>query len=97
MFPVSNRQIKDAIRAKYAWPGGYTIFGITSDGACLCCECMRKHFKSILWSRLHNVSDGWKVEAIDSAAGLESREFIEQNTEEYSLTYCDHCNKILND
>jgi len=49
---LTNKELKQAIRSKYAWPGGYEIFGITSDGACLCTDCMKKEFKSILWMEM---------------------------------------------
>lgn len=80
---VDNFQLKRVIRDKYAWPGGYEMFGITSDGAVLCCDCMRKEFRQIAWSRLHDVNDGWKVEAIGHDGELDD------------TTYCDHCNKFL--
>jgi hypothetical protein len=89
-------EIKYAIRNKYAWPGGYEFFGICSDGGTLCPDCMKENFYSILWSIKNGVSDGWKVEAIDSAQNLECEEYISDNPEEYSLTSCVHCNKILN-
>lgn len=89
--------IKNAIRHKYAWPGGYTLFSVTSDGAALCIPCMKKEFRSILWSLKNNVSDGWKVSSIHASCELESNEYINENIDEHSHTYCDHCNVILND
>ena len=74
--------IKQAIRDEYAWPGGYPLFLVTSDGAALCIDCGKKEYRSIVWAIRHNVSDGWKVEAADI------------NYEDAEL-YCDHCsNKI---
>lgn len=75
-------RLKEAIRQKYAF-GGYEIVGITSDGGLLCCDCMRKEFKNICWSIIHNVSNGWKVEAIDCTANMEG------------LNLCDHCGKTI--
>ena len=94
---MNTKQLKDAIRTKHAWPGGYTLFGVCSDGGVLCCKCMRENFRLILWSVKNNVSDGWKVDGIDHSGNLEPREWIEEHSEEYSLLFCDHCNDVLND
>ena len=29
-------QVKDAIRNPFAWPGGYPVYTVMSDGALLC-------------------------------------------------------------
>lgn len=94
---MNTKELKNAIRNKYAWPGGYTLFGVCSDGGVLCSKCMRENFHSILWSIKNNVSDGWKVIRIDCAANLEPREWIEEHSEEYCLEFCAHCNDVLND
>ena len=71
-------EIKEAIRSKYAWPGGYPLYLVTSDGACLCTDCGKKEYRQIVWAIRHNVSDGWKVEAAD--INWEEPDFL-----------CDHC------
>ena len=78
-----NMALKAAIRTKYAWPGGYELFGICNDGAALCCDCMRREYYSITYSRRHKINDGWRVVAIDSAAEYDS------------LVQCAHCNKTI--
>lgn len=78
-----NMALKAAIRAKYAWPDGYELFGIANDGAVLCCDCMRREYRLIAYSRRHKINDGWRIVAIDSAANYDS------------LIYCAHCNKII--
>lgn len=77
-----RKNIKDAIRNKYAWPGGYPLFLITSDGAALCVECGRKEFRLIAdaWARCDG--NGWFVQAADV------------NWEDGDL-YCDHCSKQI--
>ena len=40
--------IKQAIRDKYAWPGGYPLFLVTSDGAALCIDCGKKEYRNII-------------------------------------------------
>ena len=92
----NNQQLKQAIRSKFAWPGGYELFGITSDGHLLCYECMRENFRQILISNKHRLTDGWRVDAIDSAANLESAEWIAENSAGYGPDYCAHCDKELN-
>lgn len=79
----NNTALKAAIRTKYAWPGGYELFGIANDGACTCCDCMRREYYQIAYSRRYKINDGWRIVAIDSAANYDS--FI----------YCEHCNKII--
>jgi len=74
--------IKQAIRDKYAWPGGYPLYLVTSDGAALCVDCARKEYKQIAYARRHNLSDGWNVEAY----GI--------NYEDQDLI-CDHCGESI--
>ena len=58
-------KIKQAIRDKYAWPGGYPLFLITSDGGALCMKCGKKEYKNIAYAIRHDLSDGWNVIAFD--------------------------------
>lgn len=78
-----NMALKAAIRTKYAWPGGYELFGFCDDGAVLCCDCMRREYHLIAYSRRHKINDGWRIVAIDSAAAYDS------------LITCIHCNKTI--
>jgi hypothetical protein len=80
---LTSHKLKAAIREKFAWPGGYEIFGVTNDGACLCTGCMRKEYKQIAYARLHNLQDGWRVEAISIDCYLEE------------TVFCEHCNKPI--
>lgn len=57
--------LKQAVRQKYAWPGGYPLSAITSDGAALCMECVRKNWSLVAKSTLHRWSDGWCVDFVD--------------------------------
>ena len=38
-------QVKQAIREPYAWPGGYPVYVVCSDGAMLCTTCAKDNFK----------------------------------------------------
>ena len=59
----------------YAWPGGYPLFAVTSDGAALCKCCAKTEREAIGTT---TGSDGWRVTA------------LEVNWEDPAL-FCDHC------
>lgn len=59
------RKIKGAIRAPYAWPGGYPISVIMSDGAAICPSCAKQNFRSIVWSTKNRVNDGWRPAGVE--------------------------------
>ena len=63
-MPRVDAAVKDAIRNKYAWPGGYPLFLITTDGGALCVECGRKEFKQIAYAVRHSLNDGWNAAAV---------------------------------
>jgi hypothetical protein len=66
----------------YAWPGGYSIFGVTSDGGVLCARCMDAERRSIAYAIGHDVPDGWRVEAVDCMANVDGDDTM----------ICDGCN-----
>ncbi len=72
----SLRLADQLVRSPYAFPGGYPLFAVTSDAACLCRKCCSTERESIGTT---TGSDGWNVVATDV------------NWEDPSL-YCDHCN-----
>ena len=74
--------IKQAKNKKYAWPGGYPLFLMCSDGGCLCVKCGKSEYRQIAYSIRHDRQDGWKVEAADV------------NWEDGNL-YCDHCEDVI--
>lgn len=78
-----NTALKAAIRTKYVWPGGYELFGICDDGAVLCCDCMRREYYLIAYSRRHKINDGWNVVAVECAANYDSH------------ISCEHCNNAI--
>ena len=69
-------------RNPYAWPGGYNIAGITSDGALLCSKCIREEYRNVMNSSYTECSDGWWVTgwAVMDVDGPD---------------YCDNCNEQL--
>jgi hypothetical protein len=66
----------------YAWPGGYPLYYLTSDGGVLCPACVTKERQQIFRSTHEHAHDGWAVEAVDV------------NYEDSEL-YCDNCNKRI--
>lgn len=71
-------QVKKAAKEQYAWPGGYPLFIVLSDGAALCTACAKKELGLIATATAQNYRDGWKAEGVDV------------NWEDADL-YCDHC------
>lgn len=67
---------------KYTSVGGYPLFGITSDGAALCYDCIRSERRDIIQAIGHQLNDGWRLMAIDV------------NWEDPDL-YCDHCSNRI--
>ena len=81
MTSVIPASVKYAVRHKYAWPGGYPLFLITTDGAALCVACGKSEWRNIAHATVKNLNDGWNVCAADI------------NWDD-SL-YCDHCSKTI--
>ena len=79
---MKQKDIMQAIDDKYAFPGGYPLFLITSDNACLCIDCGRFHKQDIRHSLDNNLDDGWNVVAADV-------NWEDQNQ------YCDHCHAVI--
>jgi hypothetical protein len=55
------RQIKSAIRHRYAWPGGYPLFVVMADGEALSCEAARTQWRQIVYSTMNGLRDGWRA------------------------------------
>ena len=75
------RQVKDAIRQGFAWPGGYPFSVICNDGGTLCTECARKDWRNIAHDTVKGWRTGWNV------AGAE---IIWEGG-----NHCDQCNACL--
>lgn len=57
---------KATIRAgEYAWPGGYPLFLLTSDGCPLCFDCAREEFSQIAYAIKYKLNDGWRIVGCD--------------------------------
>jgi hypothetical protein len=66
----------------YAWPGGYPLFFITSDGEALSFEAVRERRREILEALRDKDNSGWRVVAVDV------------NWEDADL-HCAHTNKRI--
>ena len=72
------QQLKAALRyGQYAWPGGYPLYFLTSDGAALSFDAVRSELAQVLQSIQNRSNDGWRVVG------------CEINYEDNEL-YCDH-------
>ena len=49
----------------YAWPGGYPLYFIASDGEAISFKAAKAERRNILWSIANNCDDGWRVVAVD--------------------------------
>lgn len=58
------REVKDAVKRKYAWPGGYPLFLVMHDGECLCMDCGRSEFKLIARAIKDHENNGWRAEGV---------------------------------
>ena len=76
------RQVKQAIRQPYAWPGGYPLYVVMADGEALSIEAARAEFKLVAHATLFAQRDGWMAAA------------VEINWDDTEL-YCAHTNKKI--
>ncbi len=74
--------VKNAIRHPYAWPGGYPIYTVMSEGELLCPECARQNFRQIAEATRDGLRDGWQ--ALGAEAYWEGAD-----------QQCAHCGKDL--
>jgi hypothetical protein len=79
----STAELRATLRAgQYAWPGGYQLYFVTSDGAALSFEAVRAELQQVLRSISTHANDGWRVVA------------CEVNWEDDDLL-CDHTGKPI--
>lgn len=79
----SGLELRATLRAGlYAWPGGYPLYFITSDGAALSFDSVREQFYQCAYSIRYRINDGWRIVGCDI------------NYEDSDLT-CDHSGKSI--
>lgn len=66
----------------YAWPGGYPIYYVCSDGGVLCHKCVNDNLALIQEAIANNDNSGWRVDGRDI------------NWEDPDLS-CDNCGKRI--
>lgn len=77
------REAKQVARDKYAWPGGYPLYLVMSDGGALCPTCIKTEWRNIVQYALwEQPSSGWHPAGADI------------NYEDNDLI-CDHCGKQI--
>lgn len=54
---IAKRVARDA----YAWPGGYPLALVMSDGECLCPSCIKSEWRNIVDSTIRDIPDGWRA------------------------------------
>jgi hypothetical protein len=54
-------QVKHAIREPHAWPGGYPVYTVLSDGELLCAKCARAEFRQIVRETKQRLDGGWRA------------------------------------
>ena len=57
--------VKNALRNKYAWPGGYPLFIVMSDGEAMSIDAARGNWREICRSTIAHSRDGWAVEGAE--------------------------------
>ncbi len=76
-------EVREAIREKYAWPGGYPLYIVMADGESLCVECGKREYKLLAQAcRDKDKTGGWLPYAPDV------------NWEDPDL-YCCHCEERI--
>lgn len=75
-------KVKSFIRQPYAWPGGYPLYALMSDGEAICKHCAKSDYPLILSSTKDDDKRGWTVMAVDV------------NWEDNEL-YCSHCGEQI--
>jgi|11_taG_2_1085331.scaffolds.fasta_scaffold28314_3 hypothetical protein len=80
----SINKLKSCLRAgEYTFPGGYRLFFITNDGACLSFSAVLDNLQSIYYSMMNDINDGWNIIGLSSVAECEEE------------IYCDNSNELL--
>jgi len=59
------RQVKEAIRQPYAWPGGYPLYILMSDGEALSVKAAWAEFELVARATLFScIRDSWKADSV---------------------------------
>lgn len=70
-------------RERYAFPGGYPLALMTTDGGLLCPDCVASEFAQVSYEHRHKCDGGFRPAGVVCGA----------DTEEDMV--CDHCGKVM--
>ena len=85
----SVSDLKSALRnGRFAWPGGYPLYFITSDGAAISFKTAREEFASVCDSIRRGIDDGWRVIAVEINYE-DSALFCAHSDEKIESAYCE--------
>lgn len=57
--------IKNAIRNKYAWPGGYPLYLVATDGEAISIKAARDNWREICAAHMRNGWSEWHIAAVE--------------------------------
>jgi hypothetical protein len=70
-------------RNKFAWPGGYEMFVLASDGGLICSDCVQKEYRQLYHDTANKWhGTGWDVIAADATCNCDE-------------ATCDNCGRDL--
>ena len=83
----ANKQwpsFKSFVRTRFAWPGGYPLFAVMTDGEAICHTCAQDNYRLIVGATLRDDDrrSSWHVAGVDI------------NYENSDL-YCAHCGERI--
>ena len=65
-------ELASTIRAGgHAWPGGYAVFFIASDGGVICHDCTVAEYSNIVDSIRRDISDSWRIVGAECSANID--------------------------
>lgn len=44
---TNTKELREAVRSPFAWPGGYPVYVVLSDGEMLCHACSRTEYREM--------------------------------------------------
>lgn len=78
---ITTKEIKNLLRkGMYAWPGGYPMYFVTSDGGALSFKTVRDNWREVCWAVRNKDNSGWRVIGCD--VNWEDSELYDDHTGE---------------
>ena len=94
-YETAEQAARTVARDRFAWPGGYALGVITTDGGWICGACVAEELEQILESTRDGADDGWAVEAAFYADADDAGGYDDDGGPEPVL--CDHCGRPISD